>query len=161
MLTGEPFRVATVDALFSDPAFPDLAGLWQFVQHDSRPAAPVHPGVLCVRPAPATENSVASQLAVVCDDAAWPRSIARCQHDVRHDRRRYPIAGPWAANIWPCAFWPNRPLEPPVPITGHGPANILIINSLRDPATPCFGAQELRRALGHRARLGGVDQGGR
>lgn len=160
VLTGVDFRAATVTGLYSNQNFPGLAALWRFVRFHGRPVAPVHPGAPCDRPDPVTENSVSSQIAVVCDDAAWPRSIARYERDVRHDRRRYPIAGPWAADIWPCAFWPNRPLEPPVPITSRGPSNVLIMNNLRDPATPFFGAGELLHALGHRARLVGVEAGG-
>jgi len=108
----------------------------------------------------AAENSVAADLAVICDDASWPRSVPRYEHDVRHDSRRYPIAGALAADIWPCAFWPNGPLEPPVKADRHGPRNLLLVNNLRDPATPYVGAVATRHDFGDRARLVGVDQGG-
>ncbi|MEV6154693.1 alpha/beta hydrolase [Nonomuraea sp. NPDC052129] len=60
----------------------------------------------------------------------------------------------------PCAFWPSEPYEPPVQITGRGPANVLILQNLRDPATPLAGARQLRKAFGDRARMVTADPGG-
>jgi len=37
---------------------------------------------------------------------------------------------------------------------------VLILQNLRDPATPLAGALEMRRALGGRARMVTADQGG-
>ncbi|MFF5352994.1 alpha/beta hydrolase [Saccharopolyspora hirsuta] len=37
---------------------------------------------------------------------------------------------------------------------------MLILQNLRDPATPLAGAQELRKAFGSRARMVTADQGG-
>jgi TAP-like protein len=79
----------------------------------------------------------------------------RYEQDVRHDSRRFPIAGALAANIWPCAFWPNGPLQPPLRAGRHGPRNLLLVNNLRDPATPYVGAVATRHDFGD-----GVDQGG-
>src|SRR5262249_45745774 len=64
------------------------------------------------------------------------------------------------SNIWPCAFWPTEPIEPPVEITGQGPSNVLIVQNLRDPSTPLSGAEKMRAALGDRARMITADQGG-
>ena len=48
-----------------------------------------------------------------------------------------------------------------MPITSNGPPlNILIVQNLRDPATPLEGARQMRKALGQRARFVSVDQGG-
>ena len=68
--------------------------------------------------------------------------------------------GALRSNIWPCAFWHFRPVERPVPITSKGPRNILIVQNLRDPATPLEGALQMRKAFGQRARFVSVDQGG-
>jgi hypothetical protein len=64
------------------------------------------------------------------------------------------------ANIFPCAFWPYQPAERPTRITSTGPSNILMIQNLRDPATPHSGALKMRAALGERARIVTVDSGG-
>jgi pimeloyl-ACP methyl ester carboxylesterase len=56
--------------------------------------------------------------------------------------------------------WPDL-VEPPVRVgTRNDGANILIVENLRDPATPLPGAREMAAALGHRTRLVTVDQGG-
>ncbi|MGH7487522.1 MAG: alpha/beta hydrolase, partial [bacterium] len=70
------------------------------------------------------------------------------------------LFGALGSNIWPCAFWQSQPVEPPVAITPLGPSNILMLQNRRDPATPYAGALGLRAALGPRARLVSVDQGG-
>lgn len=45
-------------------------------------------------------------------------------------------------------------------ITGAGPADVLMVQNLRDPATPLPGALRTRWALGSRARMVTADQGG-
>jgi hypothetical protein len=47
-----------------------------------------------------------------------------------------------------------------VRIGDHGPSNILLVQNVRDPASPLVGAREMRNALGERARLVTVDHGG-
>jgi len=64
------------------------------------------------------------------------------------------------ANVWPCAFWHFRPVEPPVRVTDHGPRNILILQNLRDPATPWITGFGPRTVLGRRAVMITVDAGG-
>ena len=48
----------------------------------------------------------------------------------------------------------------PVRVTDRGPRNVLIVQNTRDPATPLVTALGLRRALGSRAVMVTVDQGG-
>jgi pimeloyl-ACP methyl ester carboxylesterase len=157
VLTGNDFRNATLQGLYHDLNFPDLASLWQAVseQADANVPALLRRLVLAL-----PENSVAARFGIACDDARWPRSVERYIRDVRHDSRLYPVAGGMAANIWPCAFWPVAPRERPVPITDRGPHNILIPQNLRDPVTPLVGALGLRAALGNRARMVVADAGG-
>lgn len=45
-------------------------------------------------------------------------------------------------------------------ITPYGPSNVLLLQNLRDPATPYSGALKLRRAFGDRARMVTVGSGG-
>ncbi|MFD7121488.1 alpha/beta hydrolase [Streptomyces sp. NPDC059922] len=67
--------------------------------------------------------------------------------------------GVFTASIRPRAFWPDR-AEPKVKITDRGPSGVLMVQNLRDPATPLSGALRTRRALGERARMVTIDQGG-
>ena len=80
--------------------------------------------------------------------------------NTRVDRLLFPITAGMPANIWPCAFWPLRPVEPPVKIVDRGPRNVLILQNLRDPATPWIGGVGMRNALGTRAAFVSVDAGG-
>ncbi|HEU5470265.1 MAG TPA: alpha/beta hydrolase [Actinophytocola sp.] len=150
---GALFRTFTFSRLYDDRTFPELAEVWQAVDA----AGPLPGRALAAQD---IENVLASQLHVICNDTEWPESVRTYQHSVAVDRIRFPMFGAAAANIWPCAFWPIDPVERPVRIDDRGPANILIMENLRDPATPLPGAVELRLAFGHRARLVTVDQGG-
>jgi hypothetical protein len=105
------------------------------------------------------DNEAASQLAVICNDHAWPRSVSTYQRHVATDRARYPMFGAATADISPCAYWP-APVEPPVRVGDRGPSDVLIAQNLRDPVTPLAGAKQMRAALGSRARMVTADQGG-
>ncbi|MGH9185491.1 MAG: alpha/beta hydrolase, partial [Acidimicrobiales bacterium] len=99
-------------------------------------------------------------LAVLCDDAEWPRDLRHYERAVRTDSRLFPIAGTMAANAWTCAAWAFDPVDPLVRITNNGPANVLLVQNTRDPATPYWGAIAMRVALGSRSRLITVNEGG-
>lgn len=109
---------------------------------------------------------------------AVPPGVAGCQksrlfsgshrsildvHSALHEQRigghRAATAG-MPANILPCAFWPHRPVEPPVKVTAQGERNILIVQNLRDPTTSWASARGLRSVLGRRAAMVTVDAGG-
>ncbi|BCJ33914.1 alpha/beta hydrolase [Actinocatenispora thailandica] len=151
---GTTFRVVTAAGIRADSGFACLAATWHAL--DANQPLP------CVGGAGGgayTDNYPAAYLAVICGDSRWPRSVATYQRNVALDRVRYPMYGAFAANIRPCAFW-HAPVEPTVTITDRGPSTILMVQNLRDPATPLRGALRTRRALGRRARLLTVDQGG-
>jgi hypothetical protein len=103
---------------------------------------------------------VSSQLHVVCNDSDWPESVSTYQRHVQRQLLTRPAFGPAAANIWPCAFWPVERNEPPVRVNGAAADRVLLVENLRDPATPLVGTLAMKRALGPRARLVTVDQGG-
>jgi len=150
-VTGAAFRLGVFGSLYFDARFPLLAEAWRGLDQ----------GGVSTLAYPDLENILSAQLAVVCNDNDWPESVRVYQHNVAVDRVRYPMFGAAAANIWTCAFWPTDPIEPPVRVgTHHGGANILVMENLRDPATPLPGARELTAALGRHTRLVTVDQGG-
>ena len=162
VMDGPMFRVFTFSGLYFDSSFPDLAELWQLLNEFTGDVA-IEDLIQALR-SPAldvpVDNSAASALAILCGDVAWPRSVELYRRDFFNDSRRYPLFGSLGSNIWPCAFWHDPPVEPPVRITSNGPRNILILQNLRDPATPYAGALGMRDALRRRARFVSVDQGG-
>ncbi|MFK0248027.1 alpha/beta hydrolase [Amycolatopsis azurea] len=151
---GAAFRMGTFGALYATSSFPALAQQWQALDTEgtvkqTAQAQQIDPAQL-----------LSGQLHVVCNDANWPEDVATYQRNVAKDRVKYPMFGAAGANIWACAYWPSEPIEPSVRIGDRGPSNILMVQNLRDPATPLSGAKEMRRALGDRARIVTVDEGG-
>lgn len=165
-LNGEWFRALTFGGLYSDGSFDSTARLWRTLKQNG----PTGTLTSLVLELPSTisapfpnvpaDNFSVSTLAVLCDDTAWSRNVEQYRQELIFDTAQNPIFGPVASNIWACAFWPNHPVESPVAISSTGPRNIMIVQNLRDPATPLIGAQEMHTALGQRAQLLTVDQGG-
>lgn len=110
---------------------------------------------------PLRNEDVALMVGVVCNDVAWPRtSMASYQRAVDVDRARHPLTAGMPVNVLPCSFWKAEPAQKPTRITDDGPSNVLMVQSLRDPSTPYSGGLKMREALGDRARLVTVEQGG-
>ncbi|MFJ8977206.1 alpha/beta hydrolase [Streptomyces sp. NPDC102282] len=154
-LTGNGLRQALQNALYSDRAFPALAGLIQEARDpEGVPALP--PDLTQTIP----DEDASLMVATICNDVRWPGAGSGYAERVAADRVRYPLTAGMPVNITPCAFWKDAPSERPARITDRGPSNILMVQSLRDPATPYAGALKMRTALGDRARLVTVGQGG-
>ncbi|WP_020013792.1 alpha/beta hydrolase [Promicromonospora sukumoe] len=105
------------------------------------------------------DNAWSAYLAVTCNDTDWPKDVETYRRDVAADREQYPLFGGAGANITPCAFWHHDRDEPPLELNPEGPDNVLVLQNLRDPATPHLGGRIARAELGDRARLVSVDAG--
>lgn len=154
-LTGGMLRQAFLNGLYSDASFPQLARLVRAAQDPA--ATPVLSPDLAQ---PLRDEDVTVMVAVICNDVRWSTSVSGYARATKADRARYPLTAGMPQNVLPCAFWKSDPVEKPTRITDEGPSNVLMIQSLRDPSTPYFGALKMREALGDRARLVSVDQGG-
>ncbi|ATY14791.1 alpha/beta hydrolase [Amycolatopsis sp. AA4] len=154
-LDGSLFRLVTHSFTYQTTAFPRLAQLWQTLLAGQTPPPDALPGT-----EGPVQSEVGTMLSVVCGDHAWPRQISTYQRNVAHDRAAYPMLGGATRNIWPCAFWPYPPKESAVQFSDQGPSNLLLVQNMRDPATPLSGAFDTREAFGGRARMVTVDQGG-
>lgn len=158
-------RFVTFSLVYNDKDFPTLANFWRTLENTPT-ASTIYPlfqalGVVPIPPAglPADTYAVAGG-AVLCGDGGFGRDVAQYQEQLDQDYAVYPITAPFSSNIFPCAFWPALPSEPLVPVTSDGPSNILMLQNLRDPGTPYWGATQMRADLGQRARMVSVDQGG-
>ncbi|MFD6533895.1 alpha/beta hydrolase [Streptomyces sp. NPDC060184] len=154
-LTGNGLRQTLQNALYSDSAFAGFAALVRSVEDPA--AVPVLPPEL-VHPLP--DQDAALMVSVICNDVRWPADTGAYREEVAADRERYPLTAGMPANITPCSFWQNPPADEPATLTDDGPSNVLMIQSLRDPATPYSGALKMRAALGAKARLVTVEHGG-
>ncbi|WP_168211348.1 alpha/beta hydrolase [Actinosynnema sp. ALI-1.44] len=150
-LTGNTFRALNRVALISDDNFPGTAQMWRALDRGE-----TVPDIEF----PIDQSMAATLWGVACNDAPSSRDVMRYQWDVLADRARNPISNGMPSNVWPCAFWPTRRIEPQVRITDRGPGNVLLTQNMRDPSTPVSGARAMRAALGDRARLATVNQGG-
>lgn len=169
-LDGNYLREVTRSALYSDFYLPLLGSLIAQLAPlvNGPPTAAAFGalqsmGALRARPVAAAvpaDNSFAALYAVICDDVTWPGSVAQHARDVARAKQRWPLLAGMPSNLWPCTFWPNKPVERPVAITGKGPRNVLVVQNTRDPATPWQSGLGLREALGKRAAFVGVNQGG-
>jgi len=162
VVNGNFFREATRVTLYSETMFAGLADLWRLL--DRAEATPPAAPAAAPEPAPAAapgpnfpdvpeDNLVAGGFGLLCADAQWPTDPEQYRRDVRRDSRLFPVAGRMAANIFPCAFWPVELRKPLVEIAGDAQSDVLLIQSLRDIATPMLGALEMRAALGRRVRM--------
>lgn len=169
-LDGNLLRILTYKLLYNDAALPALGQLWaaatDFVDGSAteQDTTVVRTVIGAVNEAPSPgvprDNATAAAYAVVCDDVRWDRHPADYAANVAVSRAVRPASAGMPANIWPCAFWPTRPIEHPVSITSHGRRNILILQNERDPATPLVSGKGIRAALGQRAAFVRVDAGG-
>lgn len=154
-LTGNGLRQALQNALYADAAFAPFARLVRSAQDPA--GTPVLPRELA---APIRNEDAALMVSVICNDVAWPDvPMASYRRAVEEDRARHPLTAGMPVNVLPCSFW-KTPAQKPTRITDDGPSGILMLQSRRDPATPLFGALKMREALGDRARLVTVEQGG-
>ncbi|WP_432930009.1 alpha/beta hydrolase [Microbispora sp. CA-135349] len=153
-LDGAVLRETMLNALYSDTGFPALAGLMRAALGSGPLPAPSTP------PDEAMQNAAASAAATLCGDVEWPSSLDLHRRLVAADREAHPLTAGMPVNIGPCAYWPYRPVEAPVRVTAKGPSNVLLVQNLRDPATPYSGALRMREAFGSRARMVAVDSGG-
>ncbi|MFI0942826.1 alpha/beta hydrolase [Streptomyces sp. NPDC021020] len=153
--TGNILRQAVQQALSNDVNFPWLAQLIKDAENP-RSTLDLPPGYATPMP----DRDAAVFTATQCNDVSWPHDVRDYARAVATDRILHPLTAGQPVNITPCAFWHTEPADKPIHITSDGPSNILMLQNLRDPVTPYFGALRMRTALGGRARLVTVDQGG-
>ena len=93
-------------------------------------------------------NSVEAQAAVLCLDNRHERTEAAYDADAVAFRRVAPRFGPAIAyGASACAFWPVPPVSRPGPIRAPRSAPIVVVGTLRDPATPYAWSQALAQQL--------------
>ena len=99
-------------------------------------------------------NLADADTSISCLDRPWPRSLAAWQAAASAASRAAPLFG--APIVWgslPCAYWPV-PAYPLPRIRAAGAPPILVVGTLRDPATPYRWAQALAGDLSSGVLLG-------
>ncbi|MQA88454.1 MAG: alpha/beta fold hydrolase [Streptosporangiales bacterium] len=158
LLDGNTFREATRGVLYSNDSFAQGAQMWSDI---SSATTQQLTGELQQRLSEVTslfsdvpaDSGVATLQAITCNDAPWNTTVREHAAQVQQSLKQFPLTQGMPANVWSCAFWPKNAVQQPVDISSQGPANILIPQSLRDPATPHLGAENMLGELGQRARM--------
>ncbi|MEU5876958.1 alpha/beta hydrolase [Spirillospora sp. NPDC047279] len=93
-------------------------------------------------------NQTDANMAVNCVDKPNPPDVTTYKKSVDEAAKASPQFGSFV--VWgglPCVYWPAKTKEEPKPVTAKGSAPILVIGTLRDPATPYKWAQSLASQL--------------
>jgi len=95
-------------------------------------------------------NMTAANIATGCEDNKAPTSIAQYKALAIKMADAAPVFG--ASEAWgtiTCTYWPVKPVSSPAPIANHSNAEILVVGSTGDPATPYSGAVNVAKELGN------------
>jgi pimeloyl-ACP methyl ester carboxylesterase len=146
-LDGNALRQSMFQALYANSNFPRLAELILAAQAGGPLPPQQNP------PQSVVQNTDAVGIATICDDVRFPDSVATYARDVAVNRVEYPLTNGMPADITPCSYWPYPPSTPPVAITGNGPSNVLMVQNIRDPATPYSAARHMLADFAGRATM--------
>ncbi|MCS7480056.1 alpha/beta hydrolase [Umezawaea endophytica] len=95
--------------------------------------------------------------AVICNDTPFRGGRDYLVRESARQGALYPLIG-WYVIAAPCAFWDRPPLQLKTP-TGRGVPPILMVQSVRDPATPLEGAQRAHAKFAGSRLLTVTDEG--
>ncbi|WUI00017.1 alpha/beta hydrolase [Spirillospora sp. NBC_00431] len=93
-------------------------------------------------------NQTDANMAINCVDKPNPPNLKTYGKSVAEAEKAAPRFGPFV--VWgglPCVYWPVQNEQQPKPITAKGTAPIVVIGTVRDPATPYKWAQGLADQL--------------
>jgi pimeloyl-ACP methyl ester carboxylesterase len=142
-------------ALYSKSYWPDLkTGLTSAFAGDGTVLVELANLLLERNPNGTYSNLADADTAISCLDRPWPRSLGAWQAAAQQAAAQAPLFGPpilWGGLT--CAYWPV-PSYPLPRIRAAGAPPILVIGTLRDPATPYRWAQALAGDLASGVLLG-------
>jgi pimeloyl-ACP methyl ester carboxylesterase len=153
-LNGDVLRQTLLNSLYDPDDYPTAARLILAAQKGGALPAPQSP------PDEVMQNYTAVGAATICNDAAWPRSAGVYRKGVEESRAKYPLTAGMPRNAMVCAARPWQPKRAPVRITDRGPADVLLVQDVRDVATPLSSALKMREAFGRRAVMVTVNSTG-
>ena len=146
---------SVASALYSTYYWPDLrTGLANALAGDGTVLVELANLLFERNPNGTYSNLADADTAISCLDRPWPRSLAAWQSAAVAAGRAAPLFG--VSFVWgslACAYWPV-PSYPLPRIRAAGAPPILVVGTLRDPATPYREAQALAGDLSSGVLLG-------
>jgi hypothetical protein len=93
-------------------------------------------------------NQSEANMAVNCVDKPYATDLAHYRQEAAQAKRIAPRFGPFVTwGSLPCAYWPVKVTTPPRALAAAGSAPIVVVGTLRDPATPYQWAKNLAAEL--------------
>ncbi len=103
------------------------------------------------------DASTATLYGITCNDTRFKGGREYLAKEAERQGKLYPLIGYYQI-LAPCAFWNRPPLHLKTP-TGKGVPPILMVQSVRDPATPLEGAQRAHEKFAGSRLLTVTDEG--
>ncbi|MEV0681957.1 alpha/beta fold hydrolase [Actinosynnema sp. NPDC050436] len=103
------------------------------------------------------DAATATLYGVTCNDTRFRGGREFLARDAERLGRQYPLVG-WYQMLAPCAFWDRPDLRLKTP-TGKGVPPVLMVQSVRDPATPVEGAKRAHEKFANSRLLTVTDEG--
>ncbi|GII81524.1 proteinase [Sphaerisporangium rufum] len=100
------------------------------------------------RPDGSYSNQTEANMAVNCVDHPYPNRTSAYEDAARKAQQESPRFGAYV--MWgslPCEYWPVKAKGPDKPLTARGAPPIVVVGTLRDPATPYEWAKALASQL--------------
>ncbi|GHH46105.1 alpha/beta hydrolase [Lentzea cavernae] len=120
-------------------------------------ASLARPGVLAAEPKQYPDALMGTQMSVLCNDTPFRGDRKSLEREGNRSVQRYSLVGGYQVT-GPCAWWdrPNLNLKRP---NGKGVGSALMVQSVRDPATPLAGAQRAHAKFANSRLLTVRDEG--
>ncbi|QFZ22933.1 alpha/beta hydrolase [Saccharothrix syringae] len=145
-----------VQVQYSKTAFPDGAQFLAAVAQATAAGARTVADVGLAR-YPLVDSILGTRYAITCNDTKFRHNRTTLALEAERLGRQYPLMGYYQL-LAPCAFWDRPALELKRP-TGRGVPPVLMVQSVRDPATPLEGAQRAQRRFEGARLLTVTDEG--
>ncbi|MFD1146739.1 alpha/beta hydrolase [Saccharothrix hoggarensis] len=155
VVDGVRLDLVLVRAQYDKHAFPDAAAALAWLSQ-------VATGVTAQTEVPAAltrypDASNATLYAITCNDTRFRHNRVTMAAEAERLGRQFPLFGYYQI-LAPCASWDRPRLELRTP-TGRGVPPVLMVQSVRDPATPLEGAQRTHRNFAGSRLLTVTDEG--
>ncbi|GAA1308571.1 alpha/beta hydrolase [Saccharothrix xinjiangensis] len=146
-----------IQGQYGKQAFPQTADFLAAVARATAAQAVAAPPAVATAAARYPDAANGTLYSVLCNDTRFRHNRTTLAVEAERLGRRYPLFGHYQVAA-PCAFWDRPALNLKKP-NGRGVPPVLMVQSVRDPATPLEGAQRAHRNFAGSRLLTVTDEG--